>query len=178
MKIMKAIVCFVALVTVGVLGISTGCKKKEGESRMTVKMVDAPGDFQQVNVEVLQVQVNHDGQGWINLPTTVGIYDLLTLQNDVSATLVNVGTLPSGHLNQFRMILGDENSVMVDSLYYPLATPSAQQSGLKINLNTDFAPNSTYEVLLDFDAEKSIVTEGNGSYSLKPVIKVLSINPI
>lgn len=168
----------VVLVLVGMLGVSTGCKKGEGESRLTVKMVDAPGDFQQVNVEVLQVQVNHAGQGWINLPTNAGIYDLLTLQNDVSATLVNVGTLPAGRLNQFRMILGDDNTVMVDSVYYPLATPSAQQSGLKVNLKSDFAVNTAYEVVLDFDAEKSIVQQGNGSYSLKPVIKILSINPI
>ena len=145
---------------------------------MTVKMADAPGDFQQVNVEELQVQVNHSGQGWVDLPTNAGIYDLLTLQNDVSATLVDVGVLPSGHLNQFRMILGDDNTVMVDSVYYPLSTPSAQQSGLKINLDTDFAPNTQYELLLDFDAHNSIVTQGNGSYSLKPVIKVMAIHPI
>ncbi len=158
--------------------ITTGCKKEQGESRMTVKMVDAPGDFQQVNVEVLQVQVNHDGAGWVELPTVAGVYDLLTLQNDVSATLVDVGTLPAGHLNQFRLILGTNNTVMVDSVYYPLATPSAQQSGLKINFNADFAPNQLYEVLLDFDAEKSIVIQGNGSYSLKPVIKILAIQPV
>lgn len=175
---MKTVYYFVALISVGMLGISSGCKKKEGDSQMTVKMVDAPGDFQQVNVEVLQVQVHHSGQGWINLPTVAGVYDLLTLQNDVSATLVNAGTLPSGDLQQLRLILGDENTVMVDSLYYPLATPSAQQSGLKINLNTNFAPNTQYELVLDFDAEQSIVTQGNGSYSLKPVIRVLSINPI
>lgn len=175
---MKTVYYFVMLVSVGMLGVSTGCKKGEGESRLTVKMVDAPGDFQQVNVEVLQVQVNHAGQGWIDLPTNAGIYDLLTLQNDVSATLVNVGTLPAGRLNQFRMILGDDNTVMVDSVYYPLATPSAQQSGLKINLKSEFAPNTQYEVVLDFDAEQSIVQQGNGSYSLKPVIKILSINPI
>jgi len=176
---MKTIVYFVALVSVGMLGISTGCKKKsEGNSQMTVKMVDAPGDFQQVNVEVLQVQVHHSGQGWVNLPTNAGVYDLLTLQNDVSTTLVNAGSLPSGHLEQFRLILGDENNVMIDSVYYPLATPSAQQSGLKINLNADFAPNTLYELVLDFDAANSIVIQGNGAYSLKPVIKVLSINPI
>jgi hypothetical protein len=167
-----------ALASTCLITFSTGCKKEKGTSNVTIKMVDAPGDFQQVNVEVLQVQVNHDGQGWINLPTNAGIYDLLTLQNDVSATLVNVGVLPAGHINQLRLILGDENMVMVDSVYYPLATPSAQQSGLKINLNNDFAPNSEYELVLDFDAEKSIVTQGNGAYSLKPVIKVLSINPI
>ncbi len=175
---MMKTIYFVMLVAVGALGVSTGCKKKEGESQMTVKMVDAPGDFQQVNVEVLQVQVHNSGQGWINLPTNAGMYDLLTLQNDVSATLVNVGSLPSGHLEQLRLILGSNNTVMVDSLMFPLATPSAQQSGLKINLNTDFAPNTQYELLLDFDAEQSIVIQGNGSYSLKPVIKVLSINPL
>lgn len=166
------------IASTALLMLSTACKKKEGTSNMTVKMVDAPGDFQQVNVEVLQVQVHHSGQGWIDLPTAAGIYDLLTLQNDVSATLVNAGTLPSGDLQQLRLILGDENTVMVDSLYYPLATPSAQQSGLKINLNSNFAPNTQYELVLDFDAEKSIVVQGNGSYSLKPVIKVLSINPL
>ncbi len=175
---MKTLNIILALSTGITLVSLSGCKKDEGESRMTVKMVDAPGDFQQVNVEVLKVQVNHSGAGWIDLPTNGGIYDLLTLQNDVSATLVDVGVLPSGHLNQFRLILGDDNTVMVDSVYYPLSTPSAQQSGLKINLNSDFEPNVYYQLLLDFDAANSIVTQGNGGYSLKPVIKVLSIQPL
>ena len=174
---MKTKSTFLVLGLIVTMGF-VSCKKEAGESKMTVKMVDAPGDFQQVNVEVLQVQVNHTGQGWVDLPTNAGIYDLLTLQNDVSATLVDVGVLPSGHLEQFRLILGDDNTVMVDSVYYPLSTPSAQQSGLKINLDTDFAPNTQYELLLDFDAHTSIVTQGNGSYSLKPVIKVMAINPI
>lgn len=79
----------------------TACKKKtEEKSSLRVKMIDAPGDFQQVNVEVLQVKVHHEGAGWIDLPTNSGVYDLLTLQNDVSATLVNMGELPSGKLNQ------------------------------------------------------------------------------
>lgn len=156
----------------------SGCKKKpEEKSSLRVKMIDAPGDFQQVNVEVLQVKVHHEGAGWIDLPTNSGVYDLLTLQNDVSATLVNMGELPSGKLNQFRLILGNNNYVMVDSVYYPLATPSAQQSGLKINLKADLVPNQLYEVVVDFDAEQSIVTQGTGSYSLKPVLKVVSLNP-
>lgn len=175
---MKKVQIGLVLLILSLVGITTGCKKEQGESRMTVKMVDAPGDFQQVNVEVLQVQVHHEGAGWVDLPTVSGIYDLLTLQNDVSATLVDVGTLPAGRINQFRLILGSNNTVMVDSTYYPLATPSAQQSGLKINFDTDFAPNQLYEVVLDFDAQKSIVTQGNGSYSLKPTIKVLGISPV
>lgn len=172
---------FLACLTIGLLLGSlslTACKKKTTErSNLRVKLVDAPGDFQQVNIEVLQVKVHHEGAGWIDLPTNSGVYDLLTLQNDVSATLVNIGELPAGKLNQFRLVLGNSNFVMVDSVYYPLATPSAQQSGLKMNLKADLQPNTNYEIVVDFDAEQSIVAQGNGSYSLKPVLKVVSLNP-
>jgi len=156
----------------------TSCHKEtNGTSKMTVKMTDAPGDFQQVNVEVLEVRV-HGGNGWVTLPTNPGVYDLLTLQDSVTAVLVNQGQLPAGHIDQFRLILGANNTVMVDSLVFPLQTPSAQQSGLKINVNGDFAPNETYELLIDFDAGESVVLQGNGSYLLKPVIKLGGINQL
>jgi hypothetical protein len=151
------------------------CNKEEnGTSHMTVKMTDAPGDFQQVNVEVLEVRVHHNS-GWVTLPTNQGVYDLLTLQNDITTVLVNQGEIPAGHIDQFRLILGANNTVMIDSLIFPLQTPSAQQSGLKINVNGDFAPNETYELLIDFDAGQSIVEQGNGGFLLKPVIKLESI---
>ena len=156
--------------------LTTGCRKADtGTSHVQVKMTDAPGDFQQVNVEVLEVKVHHTGAGWITLPTNQGVYDLLTLQNDITAMLVNQGELPAGKITQLRMVLGDDNSVMVDDIVYPLSTPSAQQSGLKINVNAVFAPNETYELLIDFDAAQSIVITGNGAYSLKPVIKLEGI---
>lgn len=162
---------FIALTALALI-TAVSCNKEEGTSRMTVKMTDAPGDFQQVNVEVLEVKVHHSADGWVTLPTNAGIYDLLTLQDSITTVLVNQGQLPAGHIDQFRLVLGANNTVMVDSLIYPLATPSAQQSGLKINVNADFVPNETYELLIDFDAGESIVTQGNGSYSLKPVIKL------
>lgn len=158
------------------------CKKNEiqteGNSKLTVRMIDAPGDFQQVNVEVLEIQVHSENGGWTSLPTVSGIYDLLSLQNDVSATLVDQGVLPAGKMNQFRMILGSNNTVMVDSTLYDLTTPSAQQSGLKINVKTDFAPNELYEIIIDFDAEASVVEQGNGNYSLKPVLKLDGVNQL
>lgn len=156
-----------------------GCKKEqEGTSQMKVKMVDAPGDFQEVNIEVLGVEVHSNTQGWVSLPTNQGVYDLLTLQDSVSAVLVNAGQFPSGQISQMRLILGSNNYVLVDDTIHPLSTPSAQQSGLKINLNYTFEPNEIYELLFDFDAQQSIVLQGNGGYTLKPVLKVLSIIPL
>lgn len=164
-KLSFAAIAALLLITAGACN-----KEPHGTSRMTVKMTDAPGDYQQVNVDVIEVKVHHSVDGWVSLPTTAGIYDLLTLQDSVTTVLVNQGQLPSGHIDQFRLVLGTNNTVMVDSLIYPLATPSAQQSGLKINVNFDFAPDQMYELLMDFDAEQSVIQHGNGSYSLKPVI--------
>jgi len=55
-----------------------------------------------------------------------------------------------------------------------LETPSAQQSGLKLLLNSELTGGITYAILLDFDAAKSVVKTGSDKYILKPVIKVVS----
>ena len=54
-----------------------------------------------------------------------------------------------------------------------LETPSALQSGIKMNANFTVAAGQRYDLVLDFDACKSIVSKGNGGYSLKPVVKVV-----
>ena len=55
----------------------------------------------------------------------------------------------------------------------PLATPSAEQSGLKINTNIDVIGSQTADFVIDFDACKSIVSAGkSGKYLLKPVLTV------
>jgi hypothetical protein len=55
----------------------------------------------------------------------------------------------------------------------PLTTPSAQQSGLKLNTNIEVAANQMADFVIDFDACKSVVSAGNsGKYLLKPVLKV------
>ena len=55
----------------------------------------------------------------------------------------------------------------------PLNTPSAQQSGLKLHLDTVLEPGFSYVFILDWDVQKSIVEAGNsGNYNLHPVIKV------
>ncbi len=57
-----------------------------------------------------------------------------------------------------------------------LTTPSAQQSGIKINVDIDVAAGQTADVVLDFDACKSVVRRGNsGQYNLKPVISATSV---
>ena len=53
-----------------------------------------------------------------------------------------------------------------------LDVPSGAQSGLKINVGQDVQKNATLELKLDFDANASLVQEGNGSWKLKPVLRL------
>jgi hypothetical protein len=80
-----------------------------------------------------------------------------------------------GTISQIRLILGPNNSVVVDGVSYPLSTPSAQQSGLKLQVHQTFEPGVSYEIMLDFDANQSIVEKGNGEYQLKPVIRTIDV---
>lgn len=47
------------------------------------------------------------------------------------------------------------------------------QSGIKLVNEFDVAPGQRVDLMLDFNACKSIVKRGNGTYALKPVIKVI-----
>ena len=110
---------------------------------------------------------------WINLPTKSGIYDLLKLQNGIDTSLVDVTSLAAGKITQMRLLLGVQNTVMVDSTIYNLTVPSGSQTGIKLTGNLMVDPNQLLVVKLDFDAYKSIVAIDSITYKLKPTIKTL-----
>jgi hypothetical protein len=147
------------------------------KATVEVRLTDGPGDYQQVNIDIEDVQINpsDDNSGWISLMDNndKGIYDLLTLTNGQDTLLGSI-TTTEAKISQIRLILGTGNTVKVGDQTYDLITPSAQQSGLKLNLQQTLSEGVTYKILLDFDAAKSIVARGNGTFSLKPVIRVIS----
>ncbi|CAN5429350.1 hypothetical protein BH23BAC1_BH23BAC1_18140 [soil metagenome] len=102
-----------------------------------------------------------------------GIYNLLDYTNGLSTEIAN-DLFPVGKITQVRLILGENNTVKVDGQTYSLSTPSSQQTGLKLQVNTTLKENISYSMLLDFDASQSVVKAGNGSYILKPVIRVIT----
>jgi hypothetical protein len=62
----------------------------------------------------------------------------------------------------------------VNGVVYHLSTPSAEQSGLKLQVHQTFVAGEKYYLLLDFDANQSIVLQGNGEYKLKPVLRIIN----
>jgi hypothetical protein len=151
----------------------TACSDSNQSARLEVRLTDAPGDYDEVNVDIQGVQVHSETGGWRTLEIEAGVYNLLELTNGLDVLLGAV-ELPSGRVSQIRLILGDNNTLKIGDETFNLATPSADQSGLKLNVQAELKEGVTYTILLDFDAARSIVKKGNGTYSLKPVIRAIS----
>ncbi|WP_300568548.1 DUF4382 domain-containing protein [Flavobacterium sp.] len=165
-----------------VLGISfNSCNDddssaSEAKYPYNVRMTDAPGPYDAVNVDVVGVEViNEDHTVLLNVDA--GIYNLLDLTNGVS-TLIATSAEDESHVSQIRLILGTNNSVVVNGTSYPLSTPSADQSGLKILVNQTFHANTVNTILIDFDANLSVVETGAGVYKLKPVLRTIAATSV
>jgi hypothetical protein len=165
-----------------------GSGNSSGTGTLGVSMTDAPAcGFDAVNVTVSKVRVNQSGSasdtdaGWTDI--TLNPARKINLLNLNNGTLENLGETPlaAGHYSQLRLVLdpntslGLTNSVILSgtTTELPLITPSAVQSGIKLVNQFDVAAGQRVDLMLDFNACKSIVTSGNGKYLLKPVIKVI-----
>jgi len=157
-----------------VAGLLFSCSSDSPQTAtLQVRLTDAPGDFEEVNIDIQDVQVNSDStssSGWKSLQVKKGVYNLLKLTNGLD-TLLGDAQLPAGRISQVRLILGSNNSVKVLGQTSSLSTPSAQQSGLKIQVHAVLTAGITYKITLDFDAARSIVTTGSSAFILKPVIR-------
>lgn len=153
-----------------------------------LSLTDAPTcGFDQVNVAIQKIRVHQSttaadtDAGWAELNfSTPKRVDLLTLTNGVLASLGQI-PLQAGHYTQMRLVLAANggsdpllNSIVpTGGTEVALDTPSAIQSGVKLNVDITIAANQLADFVLDFDACKSVVTAGNsGKYLLKPVVAV------
>ncbi len=152
-----------------------------------VSLTDAPAcGFDAVNVTVVKVRVHQSASatendaGWSDITLSPARkINLLSLNN---GALIGLGETPlaAGHYPQLRLVLDPNTPPSLANSVVPsggfetaLVTPSAVQSGIKLVNEFDVASGQRVDLMLDFDACKSIVTRGNGTYALKPVIRVI-----
>ena len=161
----------------GVVGLGgfTSCSDDSATtSRFEVRLTDAPADYAKVLVDIQGVEYNVSGNDgdWKSLPLSrVGVYNLLDFRNGVDTMLAGA-EIAAGKISQIRLKLGQNNSlVMKNGETINMKVPSGAESGLKLNLHAELKAGIAYVLTIDFDAAKSVVSEGNGKYSLKPSLR-------
>jgi hypothetical protein len=186
MKVMKLKKSFFAITVVLFAFLSCNNDTNVETSRVQLNLIDLEGEYEKVLVNIIDVQYNknEDENGWSSFEGFTPP-DTDDPQNRVDLTELIAGNslvltdedIESGMLKQIRLILGDGNALVIlgETEEIPLSTPSAQQSGLKLKVNTELEPGFSYTFILDWDVQKSIVKAGNsGNYNLKPVINVIA----
>jgi len=179
---------FACAVLLGLAGCSKDSPSETANSsKLEVRLIDGPGDFRRVVLDVRQVEVHlkeeKDLDGWQMLSFTPQAVNVLDYVNGRSALLVSEDFAP-GDLKEIRLILGPNSYVVGrDGQQYDLKTPSGQTSGVKLKLEkATLVARQTYQLVLDFDVAKSVVERGNWKpgndkkerYLLKPVIRVVA----
>lgn len=173
-----------------------GCGSDGGGTQpgvLGVSLTDAPAcGFDKVNVTVSKVRVHQsdsasdNAAGWTDITLNPARkINLLNLNDPTQPNLAleSLGETPlaAGHYTQLRLVLVPNsglplaNSVVLSGIPGEIAldTPSGIQTGIKLIHQFNVGSGQRVDLLLDFDACKSIVKRGNGTYVLKPVIKVI-----
>jgi hypothetical protein len=190
----RAARCMAVLGTVAALaacGGGGGGDASSGDGSLRLALTDAPAcGYENVWVTIEKVRVHKsasasdDDAGWSEL--TLSPSRRVDLRTKTNGLLEELGTipLPAGQYSQIRLVLasnsGSGDTALANAVkptggaLTALTTPSGQQSGLKLQAHFEVPTGQLADVVLDFDACRSVVKAGNsGKYILKPVISVM-----
>ena len=180
-----------SIAVLGAVGFISSCSNNDEpkDARLQVVLVDAPAEYSAVWVDVQGVTANfggaeddnegvgedgdgESGSGWTEITSPEfepGPVNLLELVNGSEEMLADE-SIPVGTLSEIRLLLGDNNLLVMGDQEMELTVPSGSSSGLKIKLDAEIRGGITYKLILDFDAAQSVVATGSGKFNLKPVI--------
>ena len=167
-----------------------------GKQKLSLYLSDDPGFFDQVLIDVQAVKVlvdtstadtvehrwHHDwncddGKDtsvvWEDLQIRPGVYDLLTLRNGTD-TLFAQGTIPQGKIKRIKITLGSNNSLVKDSVNYPLHLfPGDSVVTIKLKGDElDEYLSGQFQLWLDFNIGRSIIKVRDGEFYLRPYIRL------
>ena len=160
-----------------------------GQGMIALHLTDDPGPYEAVNVTFTEISVHRAGNieapenpedsegagegdsNWIVISDEEQTYNLLDLQSP-NWSLFAWDLLDVGKYTQIRLKISEANVVLANEETHELIVPSGATSGLKFTHPFIIRGGLVTTIEIDFDADKSVVEEGDGTYHLKPTIKI------
>lgn len=194
-----AVVCFTACKK----NDSAGSEVAAGKQQLSLYLTDAPGLFDHVYVDIKSVKVlvdtskdtrRHDNEDWDRrgsndrkndssfvweeLSIRAGVYDILNFRNGVD-TLFASNTIVNGSIRLIKVELGTNNSVVKDSVTYPVSLPLGDKNYVLIKLRgnecEEFVPGRR-RLWLDFDVSRSVIVDFRNQFFLRPVFHFFTVS--
>ena len=150
-------------------GSSSVTSSGDSLGTLSIYLTDAPTDeVSEVNVYITGLTVKRSGASVERFSYDIGLINLLELRN--STMLMVENKVPAGDYQFIRVELDQSRSNVIDKLTgetLPLKIPSEE---IKVTGGFVVPAGGATNIVLDFDADKSLVKLGNGNWLLKPVI--------
>ena len=110
---------------------------------------------------------------WLSLKTNENqIYNNIDISKTSNLDLVTGLNIPEGTIYEIKLVIGNNNTVVIDGKPINLITNSVYQSGLVSRIDKNLNSNSHYRFNLEFDTSNSILeTQVEGYYILEPSIR-------
>ncbi len=177
--------------------LSFGCNDDDDSGpetgTLSVSLQDAPVEAEKVEVTISEISVHFvpadksgeqaagdeeaadqsddpEKSGWRAILKEEVTFDLLTLKDNPS--FIGELDLVEGKVTQIRLWVSETTppKLTIGGEEHEMEMPSGK---IKIVGNFSIVPGEETAIKLDFDAAESVVEKGNGTYSLKPTIKLL-----
>ncbi len=160
-----------AAVSLGIAAVGCGGGGgTSGTGTLNMALADAPlPSTSAVNVTIDKVEANVDGQ-WQQINTSTPAFNGNLLDLAKTTSPLGTTTLPTGHYTQVRLFISSATITDANGTH-DITIPSGAQTGLKVLVDYNINSGDVTNVLLDFDVNHSVVQQGNGSFTLKPVIR-------
>lgn len=185
--------------------VKSGTEPGPDQSKLSVYLTDGPAYFDKVMVDIQSIAVkvdtsqkdwdghDHHAKDWLNqcfnhdqddtaavwdtLSINPGVYNLLDFANGAD-TLLTSDVIPKGRILAFRLTLGDQNSLVKDSVTYPVQLfPGWEDIYIRVyGASFEKVSSGHFKIWIDFDAGRSIVKARAGSFYLLPVLKAFAIS--
>ena len=142
---------------------------------LSISLTDAPAAYDSVIVVFSEISAHIDSE-WVHVQQEPIRVNLLDWSNG-ETFLLGSAEVPAGKYTQIRIKI-DSAYIGVNDSLFELTVPSGLKTGLKLGPQFTINEGSTYSLILDFDACRSVVVNGpknnpNG-YELKPHIRVIT----
>jgi hypothetical protein len=177
---MKKVLGIILVAALLVPACAVSCTLATATGAVEVRVTDAPTDnITSINVTIDQIQIHRAGagneSGWETIPIVVNgnvtgnvTFDLLEIAG-IEEVIAFDDQVEAGNYTQLRMHIVSVN-VTIDGNTTDATVPS---EWLKVVRPFEVVSDDTTTLIIDFDADKSIVVTGTGEIKLKPVVRLL-----
>lgn len=170
-------------ISLGILAMVTSCSKDEldnhfDQTAITVKLKGADDNLQNLLIDIQEVQLlvgtdENAPSDWVSLNIlSKGVFNVSHLNSDNELLLVDAMTIPSGNVQKIKLVLGQDNAIIIHNQSQPLKSDIAELASSNIIAKT-LLSNKSYEFTLEFESDNSIIMNNDKSINFVPRMNTL-----